>query len=294
MVFDSMTSMDILKINEKVKYFSAFVNTFKRDISLQYYDDIYHRTQSGKIDDNFCEFVSGDKGSCKSGKSLAKAAVFDPTGFDAERVFFSNQDLKDAMETSKPGQWFIRDETVKDFGTGTRQLESDIQMFVETLRKRRNCLIFIRPTMESIGGLDFYTLTFKGNMNWEHKHVGFSVLDPSTGGSKRCIGGAWIPLKHVWNSQLWHEYGKKKDEFLEKVVHSGTQESRILKDAEVILKHPGYKLCTKVKEIEILVKRLMAHSVTQHQKDVAVAVVQIQRVMDDNSLELREALEYFK
>ncbi len=278
MFYDNLTDMDVIRIEDKYQFYESFGNVFANDVSVQFLNDIKARIE-GELENNVCIFVYGNKGAIKSGGMIALAQMFCPNFNIKDNLVFSNSDLKDKLANSKEGDWFIRDETIMDYGVGSKQLQSDVQMFVETLRKRKNSLIFICPSEQNIPSVDYVLYAFKGNLNLKHKQVNFGMIDPY--GSKRFIGGVRIFLN--WNDKIWKEYEKVKNEFLEKVVKLDTQSYNVEKDALKIMKHEDFKYCTKKKEVLLFVKEQIPHSTIQYQEDCCTKIFMLHRKMEEES-----------
>ena len=198
---------EILK--ERLRYESDLRRVFKKqkDLTPIINKDIKERTTDKARKNWVLVQVNGETGSMKSSVAIAIMKQIDPT-LNSERISQEYNRFIDMIRKSDAGQGFILDELVFQHGTGSVRLKDDIVNISETLRKRMNSMAFVTPTEKFLKDENVTFTLEPCGFNKETKEVRCLVR------KGRYLGFYYIKL--LWETDLWNEYEKGKDEFIEK------------------------------------------------------------------------------
>jgi hypothetical protein len=151
--------------------------------------------------------ITAETGEFKSSAGLEILSQKVDKTFSADRVAMQYADFEKKIKNSEPKQAFLLDEQVFQHGVGSRRLVQNFVNIVETLRKRQNSMVLITPKEKYITD-DNVTFTFEPcGFDKENKVLRLLVK------KNYYIGFYYLPIS--WGSDLWKEYTKVKDSFLE-------------------------------------------------------------------------------
>jgi hypothetical protein len=231
----------LYQVFKKKKYITEFVK-----------QDIIVRT-NGEIENFVTIFITGQQGTLKSSIAIEIAMQYDPT-FNVKRICQTYQEFKEAIEQSKPRQWFILDEQVFLHGIGSGRIIDSIQTLIETLRQRQNSMIIISPekkyfpedlftyTIETIDRSiigecpeqkephDIRTCDYKPHNNI--RATARTVIKKD----KEYIGFYIQEIK--WETTIWKDYYKKKIEFNQTILKEDFQKIDYKKIACDVVMNP--------------------------------------------------------
>lgn len=256
------------KLNERLIRFKmaqepTFKNVYKVDLTKEFLDDINNRINNKYIPDHVVIIITGSTGTFKTSIAIEIARLFD-NNFKHEQIAFTNQELLDVVKDSKPQQFFIRDEQVRDFGVGSSRVAAEVATIAETLRARQNSFLFLSPS--PIYYPAHYTLeTFKGNYDFEN-NIGLLAMKDIN--SNEYIGR--IAINVNFNNDVWLDYKKRKDIFIEKVVRSEFEGFDIEKASNEILDNGVIQECRNSKEMFLVVRKKYPH-LTKNEQELIVA-----------------------
>ena len=199
---------------------------FTNNITSQFYDEM-----DGT--DNMVAWIYGRTGSGKSsvGISLADRKDKSQGGFTAKNIVFDNLGIKSTVAKSEKGHSFVRDETVRDFGEGSKQLLNTIQDLTETLRKRRNSFFLLSPVIKGVAFVHYYLEVLQSSVSLEENAIkeaiesGLKVIHFRVGVQNN-LGTylGYIVVEVPVDNPIWLDYQKLKDDFLE-MMASGERQS---------------------------------------------------------------------
>lgn len=211
-----VSPMQELELRRRVLYKPEEIILFRNDITPRFMEELISR-------DSVVCWVYGSTGTGKSTVSLVLSEHRDKS-FNADLVIFDNSSMTAKVANSQPGNSFVRDETVRDFGEGSNQLLATVQDLTETLRKRRNSFFLLSPVVKGVPFVHYYLEVLQSNVNLEK----VSLAKAIKGGldELRFKVGIWdrannplgfIVVKSKVNNTLYLDYEKKKDKFLDEM-----------------------------------------------------------------------------
>lgn len=252
-----------LMFQERVKIEPSFANCFRPDRNLtnDWFSEVQER-MDGELEHHLVLTIKGKTGSFKSSVAQEIALRF-KKDFDPKNIVFDNNSLLNLASKSKPGDWFIRDESPFEFGVGSYRSEKQVQVLAETLRMRKNSLIFIAPTDRPVLTSHYVLETL--DFTTDYKYVRVGVIDPWT---QKYIG--FILVEIHWNNKVWKEYLGIKQQFLEAVVKMDFSTNNIDEDAMNLLSHKEFEQCRNRKEVVVLAKRVFKSGRTGTEVDYIV------------------------
>lgn len=204
------------------------------NLSNLFWADLYQRLNNKNMNNFFTIFIFGEQGTFKSGIGLDIAQKLSINGFN---ITFSDEQLRNAVKHSEPGEIFIRDETQKTYGIGSEQLISNIENFVYQLRERQNSFIFICPENIAPAGFHYYLRTLF--VIEELKLVKCAVINPKT---NNYLGYIWFDLRESWDNEIWKQYKGMKNKFLNQVISNDYDKFSIEEYAEELLSKESFNL----------------------------------------------------
>lgn len=261
----------------------TFANCFdtNRNLTKDWFEEVQKR-MDGELKNHVVIFIFGETGSFKSSVAQSLAIKFAPKTFSADSIVFDNNDLLRIVERSMPKDWFIRDESPFEFGVGSFRIEKQIQILAETLRQRQNSLIFIAPTERPFMSAHYILHTI--DLSEDNKYARVGIMDPT---SRRFIG--FILVEIYWDSEIWKNYQKEKEEFLEDVIKMDFGEPNIEEDALRVLGDKRMEQVKTKKELVILAKEIFKSSRTGTEIDyICTKANQMIRMQDTSLKELYE------
>jgi hypothetical protein len=233
------------RFKEWIQAEPSFRRVFTRNITDKFNDELRHRIE-GKRPDHVILMLYGETGTFKSSVAQEIARNQLDKHFNLDKIVFRNREIIDTIPTLTKKSCLIRDENPIEMGMGTGRIASEIDTYVETLRKAQISLIFIRPQRELLRTAHFYLRTIDVTLNGSAVRVG--VQDPS---SLRYLGGILVPIEQ--NNALWQAYEGKKDAFIEGVMKNDGKGLPIDRLADKVIALPQYSSDLKIKELRLLV-----------------------------------------
>jgi hypothetical protein len=290
------TPLQELLLAKKVSEDKELYEIFRKKKYINSEMDYEFKSRTTGIIDNFITIlITGEQGTIKSGTGQAIVQEKIQPEFTAKQISFLYEDFKKMLGESKPGETFILDEQVFMHGTGSIRIIDEIQSIIETLRKRRNSMILIAVedkyfpeeiftfTLETIDNTILGTCPFHMKLheirtckefNEQDHHIEKIIVRLAVKKKMQYIG--LYTQEIIWNNQIWLDYSKKKDEFLElaKIQKFGKIDYENL--ANEILRLPESALYQKTKEIKLLLEKLFPN-LTIGEKELITAQIRINR-----------------
>ena len=259
------TNIDTRLLTKKIQNNPEIYEIFKKkqNITNDVNQEIIYRMRGSQ--ENFVTiFITGEQSRKKSSTAMSIAETYDETNFSVKRICFRYEEYKEKLQQSKPKEWLQMDEQAFKHGVGSIRLVHEIQDIIEQIRKRQNSLIICSPELKF---LDEKVFTFILEMiddkiivicphnkkPHETRNCGcyyennYKVVYAETRSlvkrNGNYIGYYTAPIK--WNSPLWQEYIKIKDEHIEKLKDGKTQESPYRNIAKNILSKPDNEIYLK-------------------------------------------------
>jgi len=217
------TPLQARVFKERLRSDDTFQRCFTENITKDFDTELKSR-------DQMILWIFGLTGTGKTTVATEKAKDID-ANFSANNIVFDNNELREKVNKSQPGDTFIRDETVKDFGEGRDQMLAEVQDMTETLRKRRNSFFLLAPVVKGIPFVNFYLEVLQSDVSLEHKALarlvkkGLKYIHFRVGiQSREGYYLGYIIVKSEVNNPIYTEYIKAKDRFLEEMA-SGSRVS---------------------------------------------------------------------
>jgi len=196
-------------LRERLRYEKDLRRVFKKkkDITKIIHEEVNERIN--KKEKNWVVAqVNGETGSKKSSVAIALMFMFIDPQLTSKQITQEYNEFIALLDKSNPKQGFILDELVFQRGMGSTRIKEELLNLIETLRKRQNSMIFVTPTEKFIAdsnvtftlepcGFDKKNKTVRCLVRKNHRYIGFYYQ------------------KLLWNTKLWKDYEKGKDEFLE-------------------------------------------------------------------------------
>lgn len=273
----------------------------KKNITQQINEEIKHRTD-GTIESWMILYLKGSTGSLKSSVAMTLLQKFiDPT-FHAQRISFQYDKLKEKLSKSQPKQAFQLDEQTFTHGIGSTRIIQDLQNLIETLRKRQNSMIIISPelkyfpeesftfVLETID--DSITATCPYNKKpheprkckcWLERNNEISHAYARLAVKKNDYYLGFYIIKIDWNNDLWTEYSKAKQEFLEAMAKNDLHQHNYRGIAEKLMKHPEYEYYKRNKKsLALLIEKEHPNLTTMESALIAEEIKVLQRIEEAN------------
>lgn len=189
---------------------------------------------------NLLAEVVGETGTGKSYSSIALALRND-SEFSADKIFFTQRDLIEKARDVYAGKpiTLINDEQTKIIGIGTYRILSQYNDFLETIRKKQISIVRNSPTRKHYVNMNLshYLLqTFSGFIDEKRGILRAALCDNLF----YCLGFVEFSNPVVAAPDLIKKYEKKKDKFLDEMLHDGS-ESTFLRDAEKLLNSSEFR-----------------------------------------------------
>lgn len=252
----------------------------------------------GLIENFVTILIKGEQGTFKSSVALCFCKKTDEK-FDINRVCFLYESFNEKLKQSLPKQSFELDEEVWQHGTGSMRIIHESQSLIETLRKRQNSMI-IACTIDKYFPEEIFTfymetidLCMQGTCSKNqseheirtcneaneqdhqitHVYVRLGILKKN-----HFIGLYIMPI--VWNDDLWREYRKVKDAFLEQAKNQEFSKLNYETVAKEILKQPEAILYTRINQIKLLIQKYKPN-LTREECDLLCEQIKICRKQED-------------
>lgn len=240
----------------RIRMNSSFSLCFTNNITDKFMEN-YRNRDSGVY------WVYGSTGSGKSSLAIALAVDKQRNFNGSKQIVMTNDELKNVVYSSKEGDVFIRDETVKDFGEGSGQMISTIQDLTETLRQRQNSFFLLSPVIKGQPFVHYYLEVLQCNVPLDAKSMkkyigaGNTELFFRVGVQDKNLHYlGYILVSVEVNSHVWVDYQKKKNDFLEKMA-SGERTSGLdyTAQAEKFLEIIDFEKYSKKGERRVFIKQ---------------------------------------
>lgn len=250
-----------LKLIQRLKDNPTFKLCFKKNITKQFITETKRKCTDPTEDNHIVITVFGETGSNKSGSMQSLAFALDPS-FTAQNICFTNQEMLDRLkETSKKkGGFYIRDESIKQFGHGSYRVELEIDNASKTLRQERKSLIFICPEEIHIGSSHYILHVIQKSECRKYTRIG--LIDPLT---KAYLG--YIIIKLNWNDQIWQDYQKKKDNFTKSIQNQNIGVLDYEKLAKDLIKEKAFNDLKRKKQKKVYIYEKYP-TLTTNEKDM--------------------------
>ena len=157
---------------------------------------------------------------------------------------FTTSEFNMILPVLNIGDVIIRDESPKEHGKGTRNMQENLENIVDIIRKHLNSFIFIAPRRLTSILATYYIET--AGKNKETGQIRCLLYDPSFKDGKEPIGRFYLDIAE--NQKFREEYEKRKDGFIDDGLKHGGHFSatidleRFKRDINSI-----YKWCLKEK-----------------------------------------------
>lgn len=250
------TDLQRAMIQENIENYPSFKKCFITDLTDAFFADLDNRI-NGNIPQHIVLFIYGMTGTFKSSVAQSIACHFQPD-FKASQIVFTDEKLLAMARLSKPKSFFIRDESPKGYGVGSKRIASQVHLLSETLRKRQNSLIFIRPVWENIGAAHFWLKTI--DVTKDQRHVRLGIQNPQT---HQFLGCIVVPI--VKDNPIWQKYEGVKDQFLEDVATQNLGGTSYSDLAERVSKHKDFKLATRKKQRRVIIAEMFPNMTVMEQ-----------------------------
>jgi len=179
-------------------------------------------------------YVGGFEGDGKTTLAAQLCYYFDRT-FNMDRVCFTADQFRKVVESAKPKQAVLFDESYLTFNTGSRMTKETrkVKSFLTMIRKKQLFIIIVAPTVFDI---DYYIICFRSlaliNVYAEGLERGFFAFYNRERKEQLYIKGKKTHDMRVtrpnfkgrfskWNVLNLKKYEKKKDEAIESVFKEG-------------------------------------------------------------------------
>ena len=199
----------LMKYEQLLEDDISFEAVLEKPLDDLFWEDMDIRVK-GSINNFFVLSIFGEQGTGKSGIAQLIMQRYIPD-FQAKNIVFTNNELKEAVERSKEGDSFIKDETPFQYGAGSKIDEQVLHNFVNQLRASGNNFIMINPTRINFAGCHYmiHSLLFDD----KKKTVLCGILETT---NFRYLGSVTFDLKPLWENKLYRDYKKRKKIFLDK------------------------------------------------------------------------------
>jgi len=290
--------LDIRMLKARLEADEKFKQIWRRrrkEIINHEIEQTIHRRLTGIIENFVTILIRGFQGSFKSSLGLEFGKRTDPE-FTAEQVAFLYQEFKELLNQSKAGQSFQLDEEVFIHGVGSQRIVEEIQSIIETLRKRKNSMIIVSPqdkyfpeeiftfVLETI---DFCMLgTCKENKELHEVRDCEQGIEETEHEVKKAYVRLVVKKSNIymgfyiqeinWNDDLWKEYSKKKDVWLEIAKTQEFQKLDYEEEAKKILARPETNEYKSKKDLRLLLEKLKPN-LTIGEKELLINEIAIQR-----------------
>lgn len=289
------TRMREMILINKIRQNSSLMQVIKsrKDVTEEMTEDINHRLE-GSINNFVTIFIKGEQGTQKSSAGISLAQKFDPT-FNIERINFTYDEFTDKFKNSMPKTFHQLDEEVFKYGTGSQRVVNEMQTLIETLRKRQNSMIVVSPELKYFPEELFtYVLeTFDNAIivtcprnkkphetrlclcdkehNYEVKEAYVRTVVKKEG---QYLG--FYILKIEWNTPLWQEYSRRKDDFNEKVKDQTHIKTDFEKMADKILNDPEAEDYRNNRQLKLLIYKKHPN-ITTAEAEMIIQAIKIKR-----------------
>lgn len=211
------TKMQTRVLQIRLEREPEFIECFTTNITNDFWDDILSKDQAILV-------ISGGVGTFKSALALKLCVALNPS-FKVNQVGFCNTEILSIAEKSEEGNAFMRDEDPKEFGEGTGRVASQIIILQETLRQRRNHLIFVAPIVRDVSTAHYIIETIDCTHDLEavrHLKKGDCVyIRCGIKDAKTNIWMGYAIFKIPLYDDLWGDYQKVKEKWLDDVKSMG-------------------------------------------------------------------------
>lgn len=247
---------------------------------------------NGVIDNFFTILIKGEQGTFKT-STLLEFIIKGYPNFSVNNVCFLYDDFNEKLRNSNPKEAFELDEEVWQHGTGSTRIVNDTQSLIETLRKRQNSMGIACTTekyfpeeiftffMETIDTCILGTCPFN---NYEHEirlcdkfsakehHITNVFVRLGVIKKGHFIGLYIMPIN--WDNDLWKDYCKVKDVFLEQAKNSDFNKMNYEKTAQELLKLPEASLYNKKGQIKLFIEKNKPN-LTREERDLLAEQIKI-------------------
>lgn len=261
-----------------------FINSYKMIVS----EGFGHRQ-------NNIIFMSGKTGTGKSISSISLCKIIYPKDkFSYKNIFFFDQEILEKVHSFPPNSVVIRDENPSKgtYGTGSRRIETQVDVIADTCRKHGLSLIFIEPEFRKSDIAKFYleTIDYGAVMDCDSdgkpitdEHGNFQnvvrtnrigVKEPK---SMQFIGGILIPIIDE-SDQDWIAYNEVKDDFIDNMKSGDYAGSKIdyIKIAKDFVADPDNETMRRPNDIKL--KLTLSYSnLTTSEINMLVTAIQLTR-----------------
>lgn len=208
---------------------SSFKRCFSKDITRQFMEELKTRSHS-KIENHINIVIFGWTGAGKTSCGYGIAKAYNK-GFSSDFIAFSNDKLIDKINDKRSKNIFMRDETPKKFGSGSRREEERIATIAQTMRKAELSLILIRPEFFYFPGAHFYLEALQMGKGYKNR---MGVFEPNL---RQYLGYIVIQVPKK-DDKDWLLYQKMKNEFLETVRKDDFNILDIQKTVQALMNDP--------------------------------------------------------
>lgn len=217
--------------------------------SYYFYDQWFlaELAQRNKLERNTLGAFTGKPGRGKTVAALSTALALDPE-FTVDKIVFTANQFKKAIDESKQFSWIVWDEPNKGLSHQDwySEMNKAVTRFLQTSRFHLKNVLFALPKLDLMAKSARPVLLFEG-VFWTHKLASIYELEPNHFGStpelyKNFLGEAEFKLPP---RELWKAYENKREEWHKKefpdetfTEESGLEKlSRRYKEWAVVLAH---------------------------------------------------------
>lgn len=182
-----------------------------------YYDSWFldELSQRNKLDRNTLAAFTGKPGRGKTVAALSTALALDPE-FSVDKIVFTAQQFKKAIDESKQFSWIVWDEPNKGLSHQDwyTEMNKAVTRFLQTSRFHLKNVLFALPKLDLMAKSARPVLLFEG-VFWTHRIASIYELEPNHFGStpdlyKNFVGEAEFKFPP---RELWKGYEDKREEW---------------------------------------------------------------------------------
>ena len=260
-----INDMQRVKFTEYIKNDDSFLNVFKHDLTCAMEIEMDRRIKSASGENHGVFGMTGETGSGKSITALGIILHYYPN-FNADSIFWENQDILDNLKDFTTGQWVMRDETLQQFGMGSMRVQSSINMVIETLRKAGINFIFLGAIDREVPTAHWYFEIIQRDSKRRVNRV--AIRDNK---SMKYLGYMKIKVLEESNP-VWIAYNERKDYYMKLIQDQEALGSDPFKIKDKLIESDINWVDLKKNEIEVYLKTIFSNKTIGEIKEMATVV----------------------